>query len=258
MALETYSKFFYGIKVNPSFVSIAYQEMTGPIRTAVVTAKGYSLTSFIKEIERAFNATGGQTYTVTVDRNTRKMTISAPGNFSILIATGPFAGSEIYSIMGFDYADKTGANSYQSDNGIGSEYRPQFYLLDYVPTSNNKDVIDGSINETGSGDVEILQYGIRRLMKCNIDFINNYPTEPDSWIRHNPEGVENCIAFMESIVDKIPVEFMPDENNNDDFEILLLESTPTNRNGMGYELREKIGDAIGYFATGILTFRKLS
>lgn len=258
MALNTRSKFYYGVKIPATSTYIAFQELAGPVRSAQLKAGSYSLSGFANEIQRAMRAAGTQNYSVTINRVTRVMTISAPANFSLFIATGPYAGAEIYSIMGFPLADLTGSNSYLGSNAIGLEFKPQFFLLDYVDTEKSQEAVDASINETGSGDVEVIRYGTKKFMKCNIDFVTNDDMGPDSWIESNKTGVEDCISFLQDITQKNKIEFMPDRDDAETFQTFVLESTATNRSGLGYELREKIGDGfVGYFTTGLLTFRLL-
>lgn len=256
MALKTRAKFYYGISVPTGATYIAFQETTGPIRSAKLKVSSYSLTGFVAEISRALNAAGTQIYSVTVNRSTRRITISAPANFSILITTGPYAGSELYSIMGFPLTNQTGSNSYTGTNAVGKSYSPQFFLLDYVDTEKSQDAVDASINETASGSVEVIRYGTKKFMKCSIDFVTNEKTAIDSWIENDPAGVENCIDFLQDITQKTKLEFMPDRDQPNTFQTFILESTASNRSGLGYELQEKVGDGLlGYYNLGRLVFR---
>lgn len=256
MALQTRSKFYYGIKIPATSTYIAFQELTGPVRSANLKAGSFSLTGFANEIQRAMRAAGTQNYVVSINRSTRIITISAPSNFSILITTGPYAGAEIYSIMGFPLANQTGANSYNGTSAIGKEFKPQFFLLDYTPTENLQEAVDASINETGSGNLEVIRYGIKKFMRCTIDFVTNEPVGVDSWIEESKTGVEDCIDFLKDITQKSKIEFMPDRDDVDSFQTFVLESTRQNRNGLGYELSEKVSDGqVGFFTTGLLTFR---
>ena len=160
--------------------------------------------------------------------------------------------------MGFPLADQTGANSYSGIDVIGKEFLPQFFLLDYTPPENLQEAVDASINETGSGELEVIRYGTKKLMRCNIDFVTNENMGADSWIETNSTGIEDCLDFLRDITQKSKIEFMPDRDNASDFKTFVLESTASNRSGLGYELREKTGEGqIGYFTTGLLTFRLL-
>ena len=256
MALTTRSKFYYGVKIPPTSTYIAFQELTGPVRSASLKSSSYSLSGFATEIQRALRAAGTQNYMVSINRSTRLITISAPANFSIFIATGPYAGAEIYTIMGFPLADLTGSNSYTGSSAIGKEYKPQFYLLDYMDTERSQNAVDASINETGSGQVEVIRYGTKKFMKCAIDFVNNEKNGDESWIEDNITGIEDCIDFLKDITQKSKIEFMPDRDDPNTFQQFILEATPASSSGLGYELIEKAGEGfLGYYTCGRLTFR---
>lgn len=254
MALKTRSKFYYGFKIKVGTNFIAFQEATGPVKTATLKINTYSSGGFTNEISRALNDAGNQNYTVSFNRSTRKITIASDNTFSLLIATGPFAGSQIYIDLGFDLVDLTGASSYTAQNTCGSVYQPQFYLLDYVSTDDSQEAVDASINETASGNLEVIRYGVKKFMKCTIDFITNDKMTDESWIENSPTAIEDVRAFLQDITQKNKLEFMPDRDDNSTFQVLVLESTASNRNGLGYELQEKSGFD-SYFTTGRMTFR---
>lgn len=254
MALKTRSKFYYGFKINTGTNFIAFQEVSGPVKTATLKAATYSAQGFTNEISRALNEAGAQNYTVSFNRVTRKITIACDANFTLLIATGPFAGSQIYIDMGFNLVDLTGSSSYLAPNPCGKEYAPQFFLLDYVSTDNSQEAVDASINETASGAVEVIRYGTKKFMKCTIDFITNEKLPSDSWIESSQTAVEDVQSFLQDITQKNKIEFMPDREDQSSFQVLILESTAQNRNGLGYELQEKAGFD-EYYTTGRLVFR---
>jgi hypothetical protein len=87
MTIETRSKFYYGHTVNEANLYINFDDGSGEV-TAQLRAGSYSLTDYVTEVARAMNEVGGQEYTVTVDRSTRLITISASANFSILFLSG--------------------------------------------------------------------------------------------------------------------------------------------------------------------------
>jgi hypothetical protein len=254
MALKTRAKFFYGFKINTGSNFIAFQEASGPVKTATLKVATYSAQGFANEISRALNEAGIQNYSASFSRINRKLTISCSGTFSLLIASGPFAGSQIYADMGFDLVDLSGSNSYTAQNTCGKEYIPQFFLLDYVSTDNSQEAVDASINETASGAVEVIRYGIKKFMKCTIDYITNEKLPNDSWIENSQTAVDDAQSFLQDITQKNKIEFMPDREDPSSFQVMILESTPSNRNGLGYELQEKAGFD-EYYTTGRLVFR---
>ncbi len=254
--LQTRSSFYYGFVIPPTAIFFSFQELTGPVRIAQLSAKAYSLSGAAVELQRALRAAGTQDYVVTVDRNTRQLSISAPLAFDILIDSGPFGGSQIWSILGLGDTDLTGLTSYAGADPIGKEYLPQIFLLDYVPSSSSKRAIDATVNETGTGQVEVVNFGKKSITKFVIDFINDNKQDDSSYLEQNLSGVSDAVDFMNSITEKTPIEFMPDRDSKDIFEELLLESTPEDSRGLGFELKEKAG-LPNYFTTGLLQFRKV-
>ena len=252
----TRSMFYYGFSIPAQFNLFSFQEATGSVRTAFITARAYTLTQAATELARALNAAGSQVYTVELDRVTRQITISAPANFSILIDGGPYAGSPIFNIFGLGDTDLTGTNTYTGLNPIGKVYMPQIPLLDYQPTKATKRAIDATINESGNAGLEVIRFGTLRLMRCTIDLITNTPQNIDSIIETDVMAYENALEFMESITNKQPLEFMENREESETFESLLLESTPQDQRGLGFDLVEK-ANLPGFFTTGLLTFRKV-
>jgi hypothetical protein len=254
--LNTRSQFLYGLKITAGENYLSFVEASTPSqqRAATLHPIGYSLTSLRAELETALNAAGNQTYTVTLNQAARTFTISAPGNFNILINSGPFNGSSIWGVLGLGFSDLTGGNSYTTQP-LGILYKPQFYLLDYVDGLNNQRPIDSVKNETSSGIVEVVRYGTRYLYEMTIDFITNIPQDPNGWIETDTTAIEKARAFLEYVTAQNVVDFYPDRDLPD-FITLALHSTQQDSNGLGFKISEKQG-LPGYYTTGILTFRKV-
>jgi len=254
MALNTYSKFWYGIEINTQNIYFDFNEGAGEI-SASLTSGLYSLGQIAVELERALNDVAvSNTYNVNIDRDNRKLIISSSGTFSILAATGSHYTSGVYSVIGFNGSDKTGLMSYTSDNVVGLEYKPQFYLLDYQDPEANQYAVDGVINETASGRMEVVRYGIKKIMTCTIEYITNNHHASDSYIRTNVNGYNEAKSFMEFLVRKGAVEFMSDESDVNTYYTLVLEKTLVDQIGLGFKINE-INDKLGYYTTGLLTFR---
>lgn len=257
MALKTRAKFYYGPEINPNEISLNITEDGIIELTVTLTPSNKSPQSLARELEDALNAVGNNTYTVSINRITRILTISADAPFDLLIATGSIPLSPLWSKLGFTgFVDQTGLSSYSGDTAVGFEFVPQFYLLDYVPPTRNQDTIESTTNETASGEVEVVRFGIKKFLDLNIDFITNIKMAEDSLIENNSQGVEDAEAFMQNAVKRGLLEFMEDRDNPDNFIIVRLESTPQNRQGLGFRLDEKIGEGLPeYFKTGQLKFR---
>ena len=112
--ITTHSAFIYGHTIDNSNFYFGIDEGSGEILVEL-NAGAYSLTDFANELARALNefTTITNNYSVTIDRATRKLTISADNNFSILTTTSAQVSISAYSLAGFSGADKTGAGGEQ-------------------------------------------------------------------------------------------------------------------------------------------------
>lgn len=260
MALKTRCKFYYGVEVLQDENFFDFDEGSGEL-TATIAVGIYSPQEFATKLSAALSNAGGQAYSVTFDRTARSLTISAAAPFDILISSGSHAATTLYTNIGFSGGvDLTGASSYTGPSTIGIEFVPQFYLLDYVALEHNIQSVQASINETASGDVEVLKYGRKRFMECSLDFISNvkFNDDVDSFWTSDVQGVEKVLDFLDSITQKGKAEFMPDLNDVDTYFTLLLESTETQRDGTGFKLKEMTEYGCDYFSSGKLIFREAS
>lgn len=88
---------FYTFR-NDAFVTnnnFDFMDSTG-VKTAVITPGSYTITSFITELTTQMNAVSADTYTITFNPSTLKLTItSTSADFQILGLTGPNAGNPL-------------------------------------------------------------------------------------------------------------------------------------------------------------------
>lgn len=256
MSLSTKSAWIYGLQVTESNNLLDFDE-GGPELTAELSVGEYSFTDFLSEIARALNAAGALTYTVTANRSTRIITISAGSAFTLLGATGTHVGNDIFSMMGFAAADTASASSHAGSSASGSLYEPQFYLLDYVDFLDDVQSIDGTLRESTSGKVEAISFGKNYFMSCNIKYITNIK-QSSPWIDSDSSALVNARAFLDWCTYKYPLEFMANKSDVDTYTECILESTPESKDGFAYKLKELYGNnLIGYFETGLLRFRKV-
>lgn len=257
MGLKTRTQFFYGFSVDSSNNKLDFDEGAGEI-TATITIGDYSLSEFVIELQQQLNANGTQSYSVSVDRSTRFITISASSNFSLLITSGTNASTSVYSTAGFTGADLSGSNSY-TGAAVGSVYTPQFYLDKYLPSTDNRKRTISTRKESASGKVEVVSWGETSEVRFNITLITNIDQGANSdAITTDLNGVQNARDFLDFITDIKPIEFMEDASNPSVFEKLILLSTPESSDGVNYELKELFNRGLPeYFETGRLTFRKL-
>lgn len=257
MSLTTFSKFYYGHRVTADAYTIDFNE-GGPDFTAEVPVGKYSLTEFVIALKNALNVAGTLTYNVSVDRDTRLITISASGTFSLLVATGPTLGVSLFSLVGFSGADRTGAATYTGDLPSGSEYSPQFILQNHIPKENFKKAVQASVNESADGTVEVVRFADVRFVQFDIQYITDVEMD-NVTILNNPTGVSDANDFMNYITEIGPIEFIPDRDDTSTFDKIQLDSTPENKDGTEYTLKEWYDRELpGLFSTGILKFRVLN
>lgn len=255
MSLSTFSSFYLTFEITSDNQNINFDEGGGEL-LASISVGSYSLSGLLVAMKTALDSAGADTYTVTVNRSTRIITISSTGTFSLLLQTGSQVGTSPFELIGFTGTVDTGtASSHSGDSGAGVEYRNQFILQDYVGPDDFQETIDATVNEAASGALEVVSYGTRRFVEMNVMFINDFPQD-GRVIKNNPNGRADAQAFMQSLIKKGPLEFMPDFANPSVFYELVLESTPESKDGVGYRLKEEIGlNLPGYFRTGVLRFR---
>lgn len=260
MALNTRVAFTYGHTITNDNENINFSEDSGVTElTATIAIGSYYLNEFGDAIATALNEIGDNEYTVTLDRTTRKFTISADANFDLLVTTGSQADISAFNLMGFT-SDKTGSDSYESDIASGSIYLPQAPLRDYVAFENDQEAVQSKVNESSSGDnIEVVSYGSRQIMSANIKYATDIDVTSSDYIDNNPTGVSDLREFMVYITGKKPIEFIVDKTDLTTFTPCILESTTKNRDGVGFQLRELYTENLSfYFETGLLKFRKIS
>lgn len=256
--INTFSKFYYGIQVTTDNKWFDLDEGAGELNAEIPVGE-YTLTTIAEAVEDALNDVGSDTYTVTINRSTRKITISSTGTFDVLIATGTNTGSGIYSLIGIDdVTDISAVSSVVSDSAIGSEYVPQYKLQDYVDEKDMRKLRSATRNKSASGIVEVQSFGTDRMFQFSIKFATDIYQPSGGPITNNSSGVDDLRAFMQNAITQAPIEFIPDQSVVSTYYKVILESTPADSNGLGYTLQEQFGRGlVGYFETGLLTFRIL-
>mgnify|MGYP000113614039 FL=1 len=254
--ITTYSAFNYGHTVTDENKYINFIDSVVEL-TAELNIGAYTLGDYATEIARAMNdASTTQEYETTLDRVTGKITIDSVGVFSLLVTSGTNASQSAFSMMGFNGADLFGLNSYEGDSRSGSIYYPQRLLQSYVDFEDFKKTLNSKVNQSASGQVEVVSYGRVKFMQCNIDLITDIT--PQLAIKNNPTGVSDYRNFIDYCTQKAPIEFVKDINQPIVFVECLLESTPESKDGVDYTIKELYARKLaGYYESGLLTFRKL-
>lgn len=255
--LKTFSQFYYGFEVTTQNLYLNFKEGGGPELTAEVSVGSFSLTQMATEVQKALNNEGALTYTVTVNRTTRKLTIAASGTFSLLPVTGTLSTTSIFSLIGFT-TDRTGGSSYLGNSAAGYAYVPQCLLQSYVPIEHWTGAALATVNKAASGRVEVIKFGNESFMQCNIQYINDYGQAVSGLLKANANGVSDTLQFLAFAITKGPIEFMPDIDNASNFYDIILESTPDDKDGVGFKLNELYDKGLpGWYETGVLKFRQV-
>ena len=255
MALEKHSKIYYGLKVteNNKFIDLVFNSTTYVVE---LSSGSYTTTDFVNHVASKMNETTGSDFTVTFDRDLRQITFFNTLDFNLLFSTGINSTRSAASLLGFNYNDYLSDNTYTSVNLVGLSYSTQFYFQSYKSTTQNRKAIDGVINKSASGLVEVIKFGNERFMEGELLFITNIIQNNESIIRTNATGVEDYISLVEWMTEKYPFEVMIDESNPEEFQKFILESTEQDSKGLDYELIELYDRSLPlYYRSGKLKFR---
>lgn len=252
--IHNFSKFYYDFEVTQDNLNLPFDEGSGEI-VAAVQRGSYSPSKGLLAVTTALNGIGTQGYSVTLDRITRLVTISASANFTLPVQSTAIQNN-IFSLLGFNGADRTGSNVYTGDSPTSMVYTPQFKLQGFIPAEINKKSIDPTVKKTADGSVEVVRFGVERFIEMEIMYATNMPMD-GKVIKNNPSGYDDLILFMDHITRKSQVEFMPDADSPEIYQNLILESTPNDRDGLGYQLKELYSKGLpDIYETGRLIFRE--
>ena len=255
-ALNTLSVFYYGTTITRDNKYLNFDEGGGEL-SAEIPVNDYSLQEFADIIAETMSLTGTQEYTATVNRATRKITISAPANFTLMTGTGSQIGSAPWALMGFtNLTDYTGANSYVGTVGAGYEYRPQLLLNQYIKPEDYEVKESAVVNQSANGVVQTLQFGDGQRMQCNIRGASNETGIKTDPYFENVNGIQDLRNFMKYLITKSKIEFMPDVDTRGTYYKLLLETTDADRSGTKFIIKNMDGSN-KFYETGTLMFRKV-
>ena len=246
MALNTFSLFYYGLKIQGgtqanNIINFIEPNQGNVELAAEITVGTYTYSELVIAIKTAMDAVGTLEYTITVDRETRLITISTTDIFSLLIDTGSQSGVAPFLLLGFTGSvDLTGSTSYTGDSASGDFYAPQFILQDYDDKDNFKEREDPSVNVSASGEVEVISFGLVPFYQFSILYITNI-SQDGLVIKNNPTGIEDARRFFQTITERGTFEFMPDIGDKNSYSKVVLESLDGSSTGTAYRLRELTG-----------------
>jgi hypothetical protein len=252
--IDSWSKFYYSFQVDATNQYLSFDEGSGEVVATIRRGK-YAPTQGLLEVASQMNNVGGLTYTVSMNRATRKVTISSTSNFTLKVNSGSTFASSIFALLGFTGADRTGASSYTGNLQIAKEYAVQFKVQDYIAPEHYKKSVDTTIKKAADGTVEVVTFGLERYIQLNIKYVTNKASDGQV-IRYNANGVEDLVEFLDWLITKAPCEFIPDEDDPASYFTVLLDKTPDGQTGTDYILKELYAQNLaGYFESGRLIFR---
>lgn len=253
MDINTYSAFLYGYTVTSQNYFLPFKEGVDD-RLAQLNIGSYTFTRFVLEVSRAMNKAGVNEYTMSVDRNTQKITISSDGLFDLEVDS-VYSERDCFELMGFVVNDKFGLNEYTSDVRTGNVFYPQYKLQGYIDFEDEREASSSAKNITGSGKVEVVKFGDIYLMTCNIVYSTDIPMGKNGAIKNNQNGVSNLRQFLAHITNPYRVEFIPDIADFDSYTECLLDSSANSSKGTGYKM-QSMKEGKAYKKSGELTFRR--
>lgn len=256
MSIDTFSLFYYGFDITSENQNFPFDEGSGELN-AQVAVGSYTLSEFVVALQSALNAAAvTRAFTVSVDRSTRLITISADGAFDILLGSGTTRGSSCFGVAGFNgLLDRTGQTSYVGSSQAGDFYEPQFVLQDYVSKDDFVESNDASVNLSTSGRVEVIRFGLIQFYRLNIKYITDVESD-GKVIKNNQSGLADARRFLREITKRVRFEFMPDIADPDTFDKVILEEIRGNSTATGFELRELTSQNLpNFYETGRLTLR---
>lgn len=254
--INTFSKFYYGLTISGSNKYLDFNEGSGDLVAEIQTGT-YTPEDLAQAVEDALNLAGTNTYTVSFNRNTRIMTLTSSASVDWLAATGTNVGLgySAYPALGFAATDVTNA-TLTGSSAIGSVYLPQYLLQDYVDQEDSRRNRASTVAVSASGKVQLQSFGMDRFFEFSIKYATDIYQPEGFPIVNNPSGVANLRSFMQWLMNKNNVEFMPDKDSPGTYYRVVLESAAGAGDGSSYKLLEQYGRGLtGYFETGILTFR---
>ncbi len=261
MTIQTIPAFYFIDPVGSSNQLLDFLEPNAAAieLTATIAPGSRSMTALMSAVEVALNDAGTNNYSVTFDRTTRIVTISADDDFNLLANSGSNAGLSAYSLLGFPSVDQTGTDTYDGTSAIGTSYSPQMPPQNFKSFDDNLSSIKAAVNESADGVIEVISFGTRQFMEMNFKFVTEKSLGKSHVIEESATALSDLRAFLTFAILKTDMEFMIDRDNLASFDTVLLESTRKDRKGTSFEIRELIGQNLnGFYETGTLKFRKVT
>lgn len=257
--IKTHSRFLYGISICGGKNILFVDEGFGEVEVSIPASPGYTFGELAEVVSGELNRSLTGSYSVEVDRVKKGLRIRSSSTFSILSSSASDSSRSVLGDLGFlTEGDLTGASEYASIFPIGREYRTQFMLQGFSNANQEVRLSKASVNESASGIEELVHFGEQRFVEMSFNYITDIYQACSSPIRNNPCGVSDFNEFINWMIFKGNVEFMPNEDDANCYHVLRLESTPGNKSGTGFKLKELYARGLpDFYESGKLRFRWL-
>lgn len=256
--INTHSSFLYGFDVNDDnryldvvVSSVAYQ--------VVLDIGSYTADEFISEVQNKLNELQTSViFTVSLNRSTRIVTISGDGVFDLLVDSGVNAANGAYALLGVPTgSDFLAQTNIVGTSAVGTLYKTQFKLQDFVDKEDNRMARFQTVSKSASGNTTLVKFGNDEMFEFSFKYLTDklFASGP---IRSQINALSNVRSLMRHMVEKKPVEFMPDENSPNTFYKCILDATSASSDGTGYKIEEQYGRGmVGYYEINGVKLRVL-
>lgn len=256
--INTHSLFVYGVEITGDNRYFDFSEY-GNDFTITLDLGFRSVSQLLDQLESAMNASSVNVYTISFNRTTRKVTISADGNFDLPVNTGPSALLSVYTTIGINNSvDFTSVTSVAGTSAVSSTYTTQFMLQNYTAPDDFKVQRFATVNESAAGNVQLSTFGQDSFIEFSLKWVTDTKMQTTRFWRNRSNGVAQLRALMEYAYFKYPLEFSPNENDPSTFFVIVLESSNEGTSGSGFKLLEQYERGlVGIFETSVLKWRIL-
>jgi len=249
MALSSKSLILYGFEITSLNRNLDFKASAmGPELTAVLNLGFYSATSLLLEIKRAMeDADPSNTYTGSIDRTLaggtqNRISIETNGAYlDLLFATGTNVNTSVFSLIGFNGQDYTGATEYTGAQTTGISLIPDYLGYNYLDDKSQRKVF-GSVNVAASGLKEAITFNIQKFIDVEYRF------EPSA-------RLSEWANFFNWAIQQKPFDFTPEILSPDTVYEVTLEKTSYDGKGMGYRMAEMLPNFPNFYQTGPLNLR---
>lgn len=255
MASNDRALFLYGFDITNANRYLNFKNAAlGSELTAILRIGNYTPTEFMAELKRAMEFVDGiYKYTWSINRTVasgtaNRFSVSTNGSYlSILLSSGSNYQNSPRNLIGFDELDYTGQLSYTGFTSGGTILLPDFATYDYLGPDEMV-MNDGCKNVSAAGIKETLVFAQMRFFQGQWKYITNFNGNTQKTQFEN---------FLKYATRQLKFEFSPSINEDPDlFYQCTLETTPADGNGLGYTMKQMLGQGLyRFYDTGVLKFR---